>query len=112
MNSSSRAEAISLLSKLREEQSSVHVVLRSNGIISRLTGVFGGSSTGKDLIVIGNINSGYLSVPFAGREYDFNFSDKRERSADTQNLADRWGNCALHITFSNGDLLTFIFDLP
>lgn len=112
MSISSHAEAISLLSKLREEQSPLHVVLRSNGIISRLTGVFGGSSTGKDLVVIGNDNSGYLSVPFVGRSYEFDFSDKRERSEDTQGLADKWGNCALHIRFSDGDLLTFIFDLP
>ena len=113
MNISSRAEAVSLLDKLREDKSPTHAVLRfANGTVIRISGSFSGSSTGSDLVVTASHDAGYLSIPFVGRSAKFSFTDKRELSEETKSLADTWGNCALVFEFLDGDFLTFIFNLP
>lgn len=113
LNISSRREALSLLDKLHSEESSVHAVLQSStGAVARISGFLGGSSTGKDLVVLRKDDSAYLSVPFADRAGDFRFEDKRGLSETLRATADKWGNCSLALEFKDGDSLTFIFDLP
>lgn len=113
MNIFSRSDALSLLDKLREEKSEVHTVFSSvSGLRGRITGTFAGSSTGADLVSLGDGKHGYVSIPFSDRPCRMTFSDKRELPAELEDLADKWGNCSLTLSFDTGDFLAFIFYLP
>lgn len=114
MNLGSTSEVIALLKKLADERIPVNAAFCSaNGTKARASGFLEGFSSAIELVVSGKGDAGYLSVPFAGRPFTFDFGDKRELPEDVLPLADKWGNSRCSITFTDtGDFLILAFDLP